>query len=139
MLLSAERRFRSCDCSAEEAAGGAEVSHEMELGLSCTLGRLVSSEGLRRLGDWSPGEAAVRPDWSDTAGLSEPATSTGVSATALTEDFAVRARVAGRPGATLGLTENRFLLWTAAEELLASAFWSMLSLKRSKNSYLMDT
>lgn len=40
----------------------------------------------------------------------------------------------GRPGATLGLTENLFLLWTAAEELVPSPFWSLPSLNSRKNS-----
>lgn len=56
----------------------------------------------------------------------------GAAETALTGANGVRARVEGRPGATLGLIENRFLLWTAAEELEPSPFWS--SLKSCKNS-----
>lgn len=72
---------------------------------------------------------------------SEPGTSTvvvsvvGASGAALAGDFGVRARAEGRPGATLGLTENRFLLWTAAEELAPSAFWSLPSLNSHKNGY----
>lgn len=45
-------------CSSESSAGGSaegpELSEEMRVGLGCTLGCLFSSEGLRRLGDWSP-------------------------------------------------------------------------------------
>lgn len=46
---------------------------------------------------------------------------------ALTGDFGVRERVDSRPGATFGLMENRFLLWTAAEALVPSPFWSLPS------------
>lgn len=57
----------------------------------------------------------------------------GAAETALTGANGVRARAEGRPGATLGLIENRFLLWTAAEELEPSPFWS--SLKSCKKSH----
>lgn len=130
--LSAGRWICSSESSAGDTAKGPELSDEMRVGLGCSVGCLLSSEGLRRLGDLSPWGAAVVPVWLDVVDLSssEQGTSTGVSETALTGDFGVRARLEGRPGATLGLIENRFLLWTAAEELVPSPFWSLPSLRK---------
>lgn len=51
---------------------------------------------------------------------------------ALTGDFCARASAEGRPVTTLGLAEKRFLLWTAAEELLASVLGSLPSLHNSR-------
>ena len=60
----------------------------------------------------------------------------GAAETALKGVFGDRARAEGRPGATLGLIENRFLLWTAAEELEPSPFWSSLQSCKNLHSLL---
>lgn len=125
----------SAEFSAGGTAEGALLSEGTCMGLGCTLVSLTSSECLRRLGDRSPREAAVGACWLDAVDLSFSEASTAVSETGLTGDFAVRASGAGRLGATLGLTEKRFLLCRAAEELLPSPFWSLPSLNGNKNCF----
>lgn len=122
--VSAGRCVCSCKSSAEGAATGPELSGEVIDSLGCTLGCLLSSEGRRRRGDRSPGREGVVPVWLDVVGFSRSETvdSTGASEAALAGDLGVRERVDSRPGATLGLMENRFLLWTAAEALVPSPF-----------------
>lgn len=44
----------SPESSARGTAEGPELSEGLRVGLGCTLGCLLSSESLRRLGDWSP-------------------------------------------------------------------------------------
>lgn len=66
---SFDRCVCSCESSAGRAAKGPELSQEMIVGLGCNLGCLLSSEGLRRLGDWSPRGETVVPVWLDVAGL----------------------------------------------------------------------
>lgn len=125
------------DCFCESSVPAAELSEETGLGSGWTLDCWLSSDGLRRLGDWSLRGAAARV-WLAVSGPSSAfsGTSTGVSSlafkgdfTAFTGDLVVRATVEGRLGITLGLTENRFLLWTAADEALPSV-WSLPSLQK---------
>lgn len=131
--LSADGWICLSESSAIATTEGPELSEGMRVGLGCTLACLLSSEGLRCLGDWSPWGGTVVAFWLVTVGLSW--SETGTSDTALTGDFVVRARAEGRPGATFGLTENRFLLWIADEEMVPSPFWSLPSLNSRKDNY----
>lgn len=112
LSLSAVRCVCSCKSSSTGTAEGPELSGEMIVALGCTFSCLLSSEGLLRRGDWSPRGEIVAPVWLDVDGLSRSDTdvTAGVSETALAGDLGVRERMDSRPGATLGLMENRFLL-----------------------------
>lgn len=117
-------------CSFEPSAteiGGVSRGWGLGWGLCC----LLFSESLRVLGDWSLLGVAEVPAWLDVDGfsISEGVVSLGGPEAALRGDFGVRGGAEGRPGATLGLMEKRFLLWRAAEELEPSPFWSVVSLK----------
>lgn len=113
-------------CKSSVAA--AELS-EGTRGLGRILGCWLSSDGLRLLVDGSSWGAAAAELWPAFSVPSSAFSGTfnGVSRSAFTGDFAVRARTEGRPGTTLGLTEKRFLRWTAAEEV--SAIWWLPSLQ----------
>lgn len=113
---------------------GSEQSEGIREGLGWVLACLLSSESLRFLGDKGPFKVSVVGMWLVGVGLSCSKSGTGVSDAALKGDFCVRAATEGRPGATLGLTENRFRLWTAAEVLVPSPFWSLPSLKNRKSN-----
>lgn len=135
MPLSADSRLRCKESSAEETAAGPGVSEGTRAALGVTVGCLLSSEGLRRLGDWSPlGVAAATLSVGVGGKWSEPEPSTGASETTFTGDLTadLRSWMDGRPGATLGLIANRFRLWTASEELTPSPFCSLLSLRYNK-------
>lgn len=54
LLLSSARWVCSSRSSAGGTAEGPELSEGVRMGLGCTLSCLLSSESLRRLGDWSP-------------------------------------------------------------------------------------
>lgn len=79
--------------------------------------------------------------WLVVVGLSVTASGTpkGASETALAGDLVVRARTEGRPGATLGLIANLFLLWNAAEPLVPSPFWSLPSLKSHNSGHMLES
>lgn len=133
LLRSAGRWVGFGESSDGESDEGPGFSEETGLTFGCILCCFASSESLLRLGDWSPRGAAVFDGCLDVNGFSrsDPHTPSPEGAvTALTGDFGVREMARGRPGATLGLMEKRFRLWTDAEELAPSPFWSLPSLNK---------